>query len=60
MPAGSVPNDESLSLDERIRRRAYELYEERGCQQGFELDDWLKAQEEVLAAQQLPPPDIEP
>lgn len=28
---------------ERIAKKAYELYEKRGCQQGFELQDWLEA-----------------
>lgn len=30
---------ETLSLEERIRRRAYELYVQRGNQSGSELDD---------------------
>jgi hypothetical protein len=47
---------ETLSLDERIRRRAYELkmmthpallYVERGNQSGSELDDSLQAEEET-------------
>ena len=28
---------------EMIAKKAYELYEKRGCQQGFELQDWLEA-----------------
>jgi hypothetical protein len=39
-----------LPLEERIRRRAYELYVERGNESGSELDDWLQAEEEVLCA----------
>ena len=46
------PSDETLPLEERIRRRAYELYIERGNQSGSEIDDWLQAEGEVLAAQQ--------
>lgn len=34
------------SPDERIRRRAYEIYERRGKQPGSELDDWLQAEKE--------------
>jgi hypothetical protein len=45
---------EALSLEERIRRRAYELYVERGNQSGSELDDWLQAEEEVLHSQEQP------
>jgi hypothetical protein len=33
--------------DERIRRRAYEIYRERGEQPGRELDDWLQAEREL-------------
>ena len=33
--------------DEEIRRRAYEIYLERGEQQGRELDDWLQAEREL-------------
>ncbi len=43
---------ESLPIEERIRRRAYELYVLRGNQSGSELDDWLQAEEEVLRAQE--------
>jgi hypothetical protein len=39
---------DAISLEELIRRRAYELYVERGNQSGSELDDWLQAEEEVL------------
>jgi len=34
-------------LQERIRRRAYELYEQRGKEDGHDLDDWLQAESEV-------------
>jgi hypothetical protein len=33
--------------DEKIRRRAYEIYLERGEQPGRELDDWLQAEREL-------------
>jgi outer membrane protein TolC len=32
---------------EEIRRRAYEIYLERGEQQGRELEDWLQAEREL-------------
>jgi hypothetical protein len=38
----------TLSPEERIRRRAYELYVQRGNQSGSELDDWLQAEKEFL------------
>lgn len=36
-------------IEEEIRCRAYELYEERGRQQGFHLEDWTRAEAEVLS-----------
>jgi hypothetical protein len=39
---------DELPLEERIRRRAYELYLERGNQSGSALEDWLQAEEEIL------------
>jgi len=41
---GSVGN---AARDENIRRRAYEIYLERGEQAGRELDDWLQAECEL-------------
>lgn len=34
-------------LQEQIRLRAYELYEQRGRGDGRDLDDWLQAESEV-------------
>jgi hypothetical protein len=34
--------------DEAIRTRVYELYLERGGQDGFDVDDWLKAGDRVF------------
>lgn len=55
MPApgrAKKPEMETLSLEERIRRRAYELYVERGNQSGSEVDDWLQAEEEIQVAEE--------
>src|SRR5215472_10796887 len=35
-------------LEDRIRKRAYELYAKRGYVRGYALDDWLEAKTEVL------------
>jgi hypothetical protein len=43
-------SSENLSLEEQIQRRAYELYVKRGNQSGSEMDDWLQAEDEILAA----------
>jgi hypothetical protein len=37
----------NLARDEEIRRRAYEIYLERGEQPGRELNDWLQAEREL-------------
>jgi hypothetical protein len=55
MPAparAKEPPIETLSLEERIRRRAYELYVQRGNQSGSELDDWLQAEQEIRQAEE--------
>ena len=36
-------------------RRAYQLYEARGRLDGFDLQDWLQAEREILA--QVEPPE---
>ena len=54
MPASARAKEtpiEELPLEERIRRRAYELYIQRGSQSGSDLDDWLQAEEEILRAE---------
>ncbi len=41
-------NAESIeSTEEMIRIRAHELYEQRGCEPGHDLDDWLQAEAEI-------------
>jgi Protein of unknown function (DUF2934) len=38
---------EPQELESQIRLRAYELYEARRNEDGHELDDWLRAEEEI-------------
>ena len=40
----SSPDD----LQEKIAWRAYQLYEEGGCVNGNEINNWLKAEREIL------------
>jgi hypothetical protein len=49
--SATEPPLESLPVEERIQRRAYELYVERGNPSGSELDDWPPAEEETLRVQ---------
>jgi hypothetical protein len=38
---------EPARIEEEIRNRAYELFEARGREEGHELEDWLRAEEEI-------------
>jgi hypothetical protein len=51
MVAGTSRNSviegaETMNIDD-VRRRAYELYEERGGIPGNDADDWLRAEQEL-------------
>lgn len=35
-------------VEEQIRSRAYQLYEERGRLDGYDVEDWLRAEAEIL------------
>ena len=39
-----------LTLEERIRARAHEIYLQRDGQDGSELDDWLQAEAELTGS----------
>jgi hypothetical protein len=39
---------------ELVRRRAYEFYIERGREDGHDVEDWLRAEEEVLSENEKP------
>lgn len=41
-----------INVEEEIRRRAYELFEQRGHSHGSAYEDWLNAEREVLARYQ--------
>jgi hypothetical protein len=40
--------DRSEDLHVRIAALAYQLYEQRGCGDGHELEDWLEAERRIL------------
>jgi hypothetical protein len=42
-------------VERKISLRAHQLYEERGHVEGFALEDWLKAESEVLKTSILAP-----
>jgi len=44
---GAIRDKAAPELESRIRARAYELYEQRGKQDGRALDDWCQAEAEL-------------
>ena len=48
---GSKPAETTrmVVVEEEIRIRAYEIYEARGRQPGFDQDDWIRAETEILS-----------
>ncbi len=46
MELRSLPTD----VEERVRLRAYELWEQRGCQHGQAQEDWFRAEREIVGA----------
>jgi hypothetical protein len=50
MAADNLTPSDQPAVDSRdeIAHRAYELYLERGSEPGYELDDWLRAERELL------------
>jgi hypothetical protein len=47
-----IPTTEEL--EQRIRERAYELWEQRGCPTGSDQDDWFHAEQELRRGRQGP------
>ncbi len=39
--------NEHVSLEEQIAQRAYELWHQRRCRHGGDIDDWLQAEREI-------------
>jgi len=46
--AGTPVNLVPINLEDEIRRRAYELYLQRGTAPGSEAEDWLTAEREIM------------
>jgi len=40
-----------IPIEQRIRQRAYELYEQRRRTDGHDSDDWLRAEREIKGKQ---------
>ena len=53
--ARAVPQAKTPAAEpshDTIARRAYELFCERGCADGGDMDDWLRAEQELRGQQQ--------
>jgi hypothetical protein len=50
--------DENMKA--RIEKRAYELFVARGGQDGYHMEDWLKAESEILKAEEAATAHTEP
>jgi len=48
-PSVEVFRQRTPPSTEDVARRAYELYEARGAQPGWDLDDWLQAERELIS-----------
>ena len=46
-PTTGISELQELELEYQIRLRAYELYEARGRKDGHQVEDWLRAEEEI-------------
>jgi hypothetical protein len=42
-----VEQKQCCGREEQIQRKAYELYEKRGCRSGHDLEDWLEAEKAI-------------
>lgn len=51
-PGFSASAEVNGGLQAQISIRAYELYVQRGCQEGHDLEDWLEAERQVLTREE--------
>ena len=46
-PTSVTSEPPDIELEDQIRLRAYQLYEERGREDGHEQEDWFRAKEDL-------------
>jgi len=49
-PEQASKGAQAQDRQDRIARRAYELYEQRGRQEGRALEDWVNAEQQLVGA----------
>jgi hypothetical protein len=47
-PSDQQVAEYTVDLQEKIQSRAFELYEQRGREDGHDLEDWLQAESEFV------------
>jgi hypothetical protein len=48
-PPKKQPTAINEPQEDQIRLRAYELFQERGCQDSHDEEDWFRAKEEITS-----------
>ncbi len=48
-----IQSPDTPTYEELIRRRAFELYELRGKVDGFDREDWMQAEAEIVGSKRL-------
>ena len=43
-----APISDAAGVENKIRERAHQLYEARGCEPGNDQQDWVQAEHEIL------------
>ena len=47
-PTVTQTTEPTFELQQQIRCRAYEIFEQRGREEGHDQDDWLQAESEIV------------
>ena len=48
LPTETRATESPVDIQEQVRRRAFDLYEQRGREDGHDLYDWLQAESELV------------
>jgi len=48
LPTETRATESPVDIQEQVRRRAFDLYKQRGREDGHDLDDWLQAESELV------------
>jgi hypothetical protein len=51
----TASSDEPISFHDAIALRAYAIFLERGCVHGWDVEDWLEAEQQLLAESKKTP-----